>query len=195
MEKTPATESYRQTVSDIKANVRFDGWRNFLNIQEQAESTPAVFQLAVKDSEKGSLLFTVEGGSTFMLQIVPEGGWKVHTVTFNNEDLAMDEVENGKVLVTTPAIHGNSTLNIVYESIMVDVEGVISDDASSRTTCKPVKGGVVIACEAPTVCRVYDLRGVLLREMSLTKGSTMMELPAGDTYIIDAGNKRIKVRI
>ena len=49
----------------------------------------------------------------FNLQIKADEGWKIHSVSLNDDDVTAEIASDGSY--TTPVISSNSTLNVVFE--------------------------------------------------------------------------------
>lgn len=99
---------------------RFDGWRDFLNIEEMAGQT---YYLTIIDSQNGSVDVKVKLGDIYTLRISPANGRTVKYVYYNNNDVTTQlDADN---CFTTPAITANSTLKVVYKG---DKRGDLNGD-------------------------------------------------------------------
>lgn len=99
---------------------RYDGWRDFLNIEEMAGQT---YYLTIIDSQNGSVDVKVKLGDKYTLRISPANGRTVKYVYYNDDDVTTQlDAEN---CFTTPAITANSTLRVVYKG---DKRGDLNGD-------------------------------------------------------------------
>ena len=99
---------------------RFDGWRDFLKIEEMAIQT---CYLTIKDSYNGTVDLKVKLGDKYTLRISPENGRTVKNVYYNDDDVTKQLDANN--CFTTPAISANSTLRVVYKG---DKRGDLNGD-------------------------------------------------------------------
>jgi hypothetical protein len=99
---------------------RYDGWRDFLNIEEMAGQT---YYLTIIDSQNGSVDVKVKLGDKYTLRISPANGRTVKNVYYNDDDVTKQLDANN--CFTTPAISANSTLRVVYKG---DKRGDLNGD-------------------------------------------------------------------
>ncbi|MBO4810171.1 MAG: leucine-rich repeat domain-containing protein [Prevotella sp.] len=84
---------------------RFDGWRNFLNIQERSEASDKCL-LTIQDASGGKVKLVVKMGEQYNLQIELEKGWQLHSITLDGEDMTSRLSDD--LRFTTPVIAGNA---------------------------------------------------------------------------------------
>ena len=99
---------------------RYDGWRDFLKIEEMASQT---YYLTIIDSQNGSVDLKVKLGDKYTLRISPANGRTVKNVYYNDDDVTTQlDADN---CFTTPAISADSTLKVVYKG---DKRGDLNGD-------------------------------------------------------------------
>lgn len=144
--------------------------------------------LFIKQADNGVISTQVIKGSTYTFTVYAEDGWKIHSVSFNNEDVTYQLDSNNSF--TTPAIHDNSTLTVVYE------QEVPSDAASARLSqanVKVVDDGVVITNAEPGMrCTVYAANGQQVVSTVIVIGSRKITLAKGQVYVLTLGDRTLK---
>lgn len=147
--------------------------------------------LTLKDGEQGELRENVNSGEVREIAILPAKNYKVHSVTFNEEDVTDQLTTDG--LFTTPVITSNAALYVVFESLTDGVRS-ISDISPVRVFAR--QGEIVVTnLEAGQQIYVYDIDG---REQALITSnglSNSIRLKTEQTYIVKAGTKTVKVRL
>lgn len=82
-------------------------------------------QMTISHAENGSVTIDADYGQSFKIDITPNSGWMLNTVTFNGSDVT-SQINDG--WYTTPEITEASTISIVFESMNDNVvETRISD--------------------------------------------------------------------
>lgn len=147
--------------------------------------------LTLKDGEQGELRENVNCGEVREIAILPAKNYKVHSVTFNEEDVTDQLTTDG--LFTTPVITSNAALYVVFESLTDRVRS-ISDISPVRVFAR--QGEIVVTnLEAGQQIYIYDIDG---REQALITSnglSNSIRLKTEQTYIVKAGTKTVKVRL
>ena len=147
--------------------------------------------LTLKDGEQGELVETLNGGESRTYRIVPSSGYKLHSVTFNDEDV-LDQVTSDGTLELSN-ITANSTLYVVYEQKSTNVKGVASD-CSVRILAK--QGEILVSgLPAEEAILVYNLDGRIEATAKSNGNTTSIRLASDCTYVVKAGDKTVKVRL
>ena len=166
---------------------RFDGWREFLKIEEMGEHTEKYVWLSMRDGQ-GITRIKVKKGETQELTIMPEEGWKLLTVTMDGQDVTA-QVKDGGTL-TTPAIMQDATIMVVYEQ---EVPSEVTAARQSKADVKVVDDGVMISnAEANTRCTVYASNGQQVVSTVIDGGSRKIALPKGQVYVLTLGTRTLK---
>lgn len=156
-----------------------------------SNSTEADPVLTIMQADNGSVSMHVAKGSIFTFKIEANSGWKIHTVTFNDEDVTSQMNENNQF--TTPAITDNSTLIVVYEQ--VNENGVRSAELSPVIVQGKSFGVRVIGAVAGEMIQVYTADGVLLKSVTAEGQQTDFQLSKGSVYIVKVGTKNVKLSL
>lgn len=168
---------------------RLDGWRRFRNIQ-YIEDEEASCYLTLQDAVEGRMKIKVQKGSSYSLQIEPEEGWHVLSVSFNGEDITGNLT--GQNELETPVLADDATIVVVYEQ--QNPENV-SAQATVDLKVKIVVGGMLIE-NAPygMTCQIYNINGVLERQMVANSRTIFVALPPQKTFIVKAGERIFKLQ-
>ena len=167
------------------------GWRDFANIEEMSDGTDDELTLTIQDAQEGKVKLLVKAGDIFTFQIEPEGGWTIHSVTYNDEDITSELDSENKF--TTPAILESAVLNISYEqTIPTDAKWSNTENLKVRCNSSRV---VVSGISEGLPILVYNTDGQLVGSASSTLGATMVEttLNNGDVAIVKVGDKAVKL--
>ena len=150
--------------------------------------------IALSTAENGAIWQQVEEGKQYTYRLEPAVGWKVHSVTFNNQDIT-DQVTTNNT-ITTPAINGTySTLFVTFES---DATGGIQATEKPATEVKILgkEGGISVQNAKPgDVLQVYTANGQLVLSKKLTADKAEIALDSKRLYIIKVANKVVKARL
>lgn len=164
-------------------------WRNFVIIREIDGEQDAY--LSVNQSNGVVMMKVDREKPYFSLQIKADDGWRIHSVTFNGNDVTAEVSAEGNY--TTPAITTNSTLYVIYEKVG---SGIVSL-SESRMRVLAYGNNITIkdALEGERIV-VYSVDG---REISAaiadSHGIVKMALPENQTYIVKGQTKTVKVRL
>jgi len=166
---------------------RFDGWREFLKIEEVGGAPEESVWLTLKDSQGASKL-KLKKGVEQELAITPEEGWKLLTVTMDGTDVTA-QVKNGNSF-TTPAIMQDAVITIVYEQ---EVPSEVAGARLSKANVKVVDDGVIIMnAEPDTRCMVYQSNGQQVTSVIIDGDSRKITLQKGQVYILTIGDRTLK---
>ena len=166
---------------------RFDGWREFLKIEEVGGEQEQYVWLTIKDG-RGSTMLKVKKGAVQELAVKPEAGWKILMATMDGTDISA-QIKNSNVY-TTPAIMNDATINIIYE--MDDPSGTVTA-RQSKADIKVVDDGVVISnAEPQSRCVVYSSSGQQVVNTVIEDGSRKITLQKGQVYILTINGRTLK---
>ena len=146
--------------------------------------------IALQHAENGSIWQQVEIGKQYTYYLEPAAGWRLHSVTFNGTELAVDNNT-----VTTPAVSTeHSTLIVIFEEQPATAI-VAASNPSSPKVLGSANGIHVTNARKGDVVSVYTTDGRLLHSQTLTGSQADISLNAGALYIIKVGDKTVKARI
>ena len=160
---------------------------NAINIVGNTIADPT---LTIIQGEKGLIRTQVTKGSVYTFTIEATDGWKIHSVSFNDEDITGKLNDNN--IFTTPNINTSTTLNVVYES---SADGISSTKVSSAKILGTSFGIKVENARPNEVLKVYTIDGKLVKSQKLQSSEVDVELPNNETYIINLEDLRVKVRL
>jgi hypothetical protein len=166
---------------------RFDGWREFLKIEEVGGGSEQFVWLSVKDG-RGIMKLKLKQDTRQELVIKPEAGWKILMATMDGTDISA-LIKNDNVY-TTPAIANDATITIVYEK---DNMSSTFSARQSKAYIRIVDDGVVISnAEPQTRCIVYGANGVQVENTVINDGSHRITLQKGQVYLLTLGDRTLK---
>ena len=166
---------------------RFDGWREFLKIEEVGGAPEESVWLTLKDCQGASKL-KLKKGVEQELVITPEEGWKLLTVAMDGTDVTAQISNDGSF--TTPAIMQDAVITIVYEQ---EVPSEVAGARQSKANVKVVDDGVIITnAEPDTRCVVYRSNGQKVTSAIVDDGSRKITLQKGQVYILTIGDRTLK---
>ena len=160
---------------------------NTINIVGNTIADPT---LTIIQGEKGLIKTQVAKGSVYTFTIEATDGWKVHSVSFNDEDIT--EQLDAHNRFTTPNINASTTLNVVYET---SAGGICSTKVSSAKILGTSYGIKVENAKPNEVLKVYTIDGKLVKSQKLQSSEVNVDLPNNETYIINLEDIRVKVRL
>ena len=160
---------------------------NTINIVGTTIADPT---LTIIQGEKGLIKTQVAKGSVYTFTIEATDGWKVHSVSFNDEDIT--EQLDAHNRFTTPNINASTTLNVVYET---SADGICSTKVSSAKILGTSYGIKVENAKPNEVLKVYTIDGKLVKSQKLQSSEVDVDLPNNETYIINLEDIRVKVRL
>jgi hypothetical protein len=160
---------------------------NTINIVGNTIADPT---LTIIQGEKGLIKTQVAKGSVYTFTIEATDGWKVHSVSFNDEDITEQLDAHNKF--TTPNINASTTLNVVYET---SADGICSTKVSSAKILGTSYGIKVENAKPNEVLKVYTIDGKLVKSQKLQSSEVNVDLPNNETYIINLEDIRVKVRL
>lgn len=158
-----------------------------VTIVGEEEYNPTLF---IKQSDNGMVSTKVNKGSKHTFKIYAETGWKIHSVTFNNDDVT-NELDTDDSF-TTPAMNENAMLIVVYEQESSAVNNIQNSNVKVLATSEGIK---VTGIDADEVIQVYTIDGIL--QQSVRAESSVVEIPLikSNAYIVKIGTKTVKMRL
>lgn len=160
---------------------------NNINIVGNTIADPT---LTIIQGEKGLIKTQVAKGSVYTFTIEATDGWKVHSVSFNDEDITEQLDTHNRF--TTPNINASTTLNVVYET---STDGIKSAKVSSAKILGTSFGIRIENATTNEVLRVYTVDGKLVKMQKIESPEVNVYLPNNGTYIVNLENLKVKVRL
>ena len=207
MDSNNAAEIYStgaKTYLDCKAGGQFsiravqNGNKNYYssprvsNVVSIVGSNPTTDPvLIIKQADNGSISTQVSKGSVYTFTIAPNDRWRIHSVTFNNEDVTNQLSSNNTF--TTPAMYNTSILSVAYE------QGENSAVNAARQSEVKIQGksfGIRVSnANTGDVIRIYSVDGFLQKSVAAERHVTDIQLPNGNVYIVKVGAKTVKLSL
>lgn len=173
-------ENHRLTISDFKGEG--DGVLK-IEFAPEADAT-----LVVKGADTHAVRHTYKEGASAVVELQPEDGWKLHSVTYNGEDVTNQLVNN--VFVTEP-LHGENNLNMVLVSnSTVEIESLSAFDNQVHISISNNTVSITGLNEKEAVS-VYDLTGKTI----YTGFDHTVTLKTGEAYILVTPSSTFKVAL
>lgn len=144
--------------------------------------------LTIKQADNGSVKIQVSKGSVYTFIMAPNDGWKIHSVTFNNEDVTSQLSSDGSF--TTPAITNNSILSVVYEIGSSAVRETKESEVKVQATTDGIR---VVNAKMGDVIRVYKLDGLLQHSIKVDRRVIDIPLTKHDVYIVKVCGNTVKL--
>ena len=150
--------------------------------------------ITLSTAENGGIWQMVELGQQYTYYLEPAIGWKLHSVTFNNQDVTNDVTANN--MYTTPAIAlKNNSLFVTFEQTSSDAVQTL-EKAATQPKVLGREGGVSIQnAKAGDLVQVYSIDGRLLQSQKLSSSQADIQLGSKALYIIKVADKTVKVRL
>ena len=166
---------------------RFDGWREFLKIEEGTSEPEQYVWLSVRNG-RGMTKLKVKKGTEQELAVTVEDGWKILTATIDGTDIT-SQIQNGNIY-TTPSLMNDATITIVYER---DVPMEVYAARQSSASVKVVDDGIIISdAEPQTTCVVYSSSGQQVVNTVIEDSSKKIPLQKGQVYILMINGRTLK---
>jgi len=132
----------------------------------------------------------VEMGKQYTYFLKPAEGWKLHSVTFNDTELT---VENG--IVITPAVSAAHNKLIVTFEKLTQTEIAAAMQTTQPKVLGTANGLHVANATAGDIVSVYTVEGRLVTKQTLRGSQADVTLAGGQLYIVKVGEKVVKVRL
>ena len=143
--------------------------------------------LTVKDGLSGSTKIRVPQGDSLLLSLTVEAGWKVLSVTMDDNDVT-ELLSDGKDFMT-PALMSDAMITIIYEE---EGQSNVSSAKASDANIKVVDDGIVISNAVPgTRCSVYSTNGTQVLNTTID-GYRKISLQKGQAYVLLLGTRTLK---
>ena len=181
----------------VKEGYTFSGWGEIPETMPAEDVTIegsftrlASISLTINQADNGYVKQHLTEGTVCTFTIVAVEGWKIHSVTFNGEDVTAQLTEEGTF--TTPALSGDAVLNIAYEKIEDNTMVENARANAIRVQCHQGTLCITGATEGTDIS-VYTTDGMLVTQESAEDGETLLTLPEGQVYIVTVGDKVVKI--
>ena len=192
------SKTYMECKAAGKFNIKAvqDGNDNYYSTQRinkdvtivgENEYNPTLF---IKQANNGMISTKVNKGSCYTFTIYTEPGWKIHSVTFNNNDVTNTLYSDNSY--TTPSINENSTISVVYEQENSAVNDHYVSPIKIITTPHGIK---VTGTTIDDIVHIFTTDGVLQRSIRVDGSQVEIPLHKGDVYVVKVGAKTVKLRI
>lgn len=159
-------------------------WKLFSSIKAYEEKV----YLTIRQGEQGAVKQLANVGEVYHYTIQPENGWIIHSVTYNNEDVTKQLVDN---TYTTPAVTKSSFLNVVFEQ---EGSGVAELDANPVHVSSDNEGHIVINNLAQgELIAVYSTKGDMVQQTTADGLQVRLNIGNHGVYIVKVGNRTFKL--
>ena len=146
--------------------------------------------LSVRQADNGIVKIEIPNGESYTFTIVPEEGWTVHSVTFNDEDVTDLLVDN---TYTTPAITADCVLNVAFEQ---ELNSINTIEKSRTKVTSDRNGNIVLSNLFPgETVTVYDVNGIAVCEQATGADHMRIHIGRHGTFIVKTKSKTIKIRL
>ena len=165
-----------------------DNWRNFVIIREISEEQDVYLSILQMN---GSVKLKVDTEKPyFNLQIKADEGWKIHSVSLNDDDVTAEIASDGSY--TTPVISSNSTLNVVFEKGSSNIANMTESQMRVNAYGNVIR---ISGAETGEKIAVYSADGKIVKSVKTEHGTATIVLPENQTYIVKGQQKTVKVRL
>ena len=148
---------------------------------------PSIY-LTINQADNGCVKQHLVVGTVCVYTIEAAEGWKIHSVTFNGEDVTSQLTEEGTF--TTPALQDDATLNIAYEKI----DDAIAAATASRIKVQGHQGTISIAgATEGEAIGLYTTSGTLVATATAEGDTTHLTVPTGQVYIVKVADTVVKI--
>lgn len=170
----------------INAYNSADYWKSFSNVMAIEDQV----YLTIRQATEGSVKMLANIGERYSYDILPEAGWTIHSVTFNNEDVTGQLVGNNFL---TPAMTSNGVLSIVF----VEESSAVRSASTREVRVTADNSGNIIINEAPygETISIYSTNGTLLKQIPANGGRTSVNMNTRGIYIIKVGDMTAKLSL
>lgn len=145
--------------------------------------------LTISHADNASLRTIINKGSSFTYEILPTLGWTINTVTFNNQDVTSQLVNNS---YTTPAITASSTLNISLQSPVSGVKALMSSNVKVYSDGSNI---IITGAETGETITIYTVNGSLVKSFKVTSETMQVSVPSKDIYLVKMADRTVKVAV
>ena len=164
------------------------GWSSFYTFEEMEGGTPNY--LTLRQADNGEVGIVVDLGRTYKVRITAFEGWKIHSVTFNGEEVTAQLTEEGTF--TTPALQADAVLNIAYEK--TEDNTMVANTTARAIKVQGHRGTLrIIGATEGEAISVYTTGGTLVAQESAEGDETLITLPTDQVYIVTVADKVVKI--
>lgn len=143
--------------------------------------------LTIKQAESGCTKLVVDEWETYIFYIESYDGWKLHTVTFNGEDITGNINSDGSLKLTE--ISEDAVLNVVFESTESAIDNLVKSHVKVYAKANALQ---IEGADAGDKVMIYTDGGLLVKSFACKSSSVEVPLEHG-TYIVKVNDKVIKV--
>lgn len=145
--------------------------------------------LSIKQADHGCVKMKVSKWDSFCFDISPAEGWKIHSVSFNGQDMT-DELDG--TTFYTPEIYENSELVVAFEAGETEVSQIVASKAKVVAS----SGNIIVKDASPSEnILVYDESGLLLANCNGNSAEQSFPVSKTGVYVVKVGNKTIKISL
>ena len=180
-----------------KEGYTFSGWSeipetmpaNDVTIEGTFTQLPSVY-LTINQADNGNVKQHLTTGTICTFTIVAAEGWKIHSVTFNGEDVTTQLTAEG--IFTTPALSEDAVLNIAYEKIEDDT--MVENACASRIKVQGHRGTLRVtgATEGDDIS-VYTTDGILVAQQQSRAGEAKFIVDTNQVYLVHIVDMVVKI--
>ena len=178
-----------------KEGYEFSGWSEVPETMPAEDVTvtgtfkrlPSIY-LTISQADNGCVKQHLVQGTSCTFVIEAAEGWKIHTVTFNGEDVTSQLTEEGTF--TTPELQDDAVLNIAYEKI----DDAISHAQASRIKVQGHQGIISISgITEGTDISLYTTDGTLVTRETAEDDTTHLTVHTGQVYNVKVADTVVKI--
>ena len=167
-----------------------DVWKNFWYVNEFNPKKGKDIFLTINQADNGYVKQHLTEGTECSFTIVAAEGWKIHSVTFNGEEVTAQLTEEGTF--TTPALSEDAVLNIAYEKIEDDT--MVENACASHIKVQGHHGTLrITGTTEGAAISIYATDGMLVAQESAEGSETQLTLPTGQVYIVKVADQVVKI--
>ena len=146
--------------------------------------------LSIKQVGSGTITQSVVKGDTFSFRIIPQEGWRVHSLTFNGVDYTSQIDESNSFV--TPQIDSDAVISIAYE----DGESGIASARMEKARVLGTPNGISISgVSKGEDVSIYDLGGRQVFHSNTVGNEIQVPLPTDAVYLVKIGQQTIKIAL
>lgn len=166
-------------------------WGRFGEIVALPDDEPKDFvSLTVRQADNGIVKVDIPIGENYTFTIVPEEGWTVHSVTFNDEDVTDLLVDS---TYTTPAITANCVLNVAFEQELNSINTIETSHVRMKGDSN---GNICINNITPgDVVTVYSANGMITHRQTANGSEMILNVDKHGVYLVTIGSSTFKLSI
>lgn len=144
--------------------------------------------LSIKQADNGCVKMKVYKWDSYSFVISPADGWKIHSVSFNGQDMTSDLYDGNTF--RTPEIYESSELVVAFEA---EVTGM-SQMTASRAKVMASSGNIIVRDAAPSEdILICDEAGLLLANCKGNNAVQTFSVSKAGVYLVKVGSKTIKI--